>query len=661
MTIVYSYHCEPAEEEDELALVHQLQFAARYRRGLAQSENLARALWRSWSSRVTAHARASMAAIRKDEALDERVTEALDEVIAQSIDPAVDLVVRSKMAALGLDSEVLARLLERRRIASAQSSHDTASRGSYADAGLSWGTYQHVEEAHAAACRATLRGQDVWLPPPLPVGCVAVHLQPARLLRGESDAWIRIGDRLVVRRGWQRIGNRFVRRTGDLDLSGRTRPARHREVYLRIGTLPDRSPRFVKVLVLLDRELPPDARVSWAMVARRRVADAHRWELKIVFDAPSLARPASTSAHAAGVDVGWRQLEGRVRVAVWWGTDGRFGEVCISDRVLGADDKSDSLRAIRDRCRDALRARLVAWASGRDLTGTWIAEALVGLPQWQRYARFARLARFWPRDPRYPKEIEGAEGVGGPHDPRESMPHGGWDDFIAMWRVLGSAEEIRAELAAWVAKNRHLWRWEAFGRRKRGIRVAEVIRQFAVRLSREYGRIGLEKPFVGRLVRRSEDGRCEACRTLPRRCAACSERERLRRLASTRVPHAAPARTREELRRFGRKYGALVVERDPAYTTRDCAATPDGDPDGAPCGFRRDESMDWSELVVGCPSCGTCEDQDLTAAKNLARFARDVVLDEDGRPILPDETPQKGRRAMGPRRTRRARARRESP
>ena len=795
MTIVYSYHCEPAEEADEVALIEQLRLAALYRRALAESENRGRALWRSWSRLVTQDARAAMAAFRKDEEFSAKVKDILSEHGDNSVwrdgyleqksagsvwipgrwEPrdrhsvrietsgAQDWrpIAQDRLVFLGVAPEVAMRMVEREDISSAQQRQDRASRTEYAERGLGWGTYQHVEEAQAASCRTTDRDKDVWVPPPIPIGCVAVHLQPARPLRSEDDLWIRIGSRLVVRRGWQRIGDRFVRREGDLDMSGRVRPARHREVALRIGTLPDRTPRWVNLLVRVDRELPEDARVSWAMVTRRRIADAHRWEVKIVFDAPSLIRPVptlSSSPHAAGVDVGWRRMGDCVRIATWWGTDGRSGEVTISDHVLGADEKSDSLRAIRDRMRDALRAQIAEWARIRalgpevihpleiqlaaceevdlslrlgeaygnlilrlsrmgaaledfrgmlprlqgddlsvgsalaklsmlgldteviptlgglliacdqlclmaadgpealrasivpsrmrfalesfsrallgdrydasnrastitrtcevlarlgasDLAGTWLAEELAHVHQWQRYGRFARLARLWSYEDR---------------------------------RVLGD-DEIRAALAGWVKQNRHLWRWEAFSRQKRGRRVTEVIRQFAVRLSREYGRIGVERPFVSKLVRKEE--RCEACRELPRRCAPCGERERMRRLASTRVPHAAPAKTREELKRFAKKYGAALVEADPANTSRDCSA----------CGNRRDDALDWSARVVRCSVCGSEEDQDITAAKNLAGIASRAQLDEAGRPVVAADERSKGKKVLAARRTRRAR------
>ncbi len=770
MTIVYSYHCEPAEETDELALIEQLRLAALYRRSLAESENRGRALWRSWSRLVTQDARAAMAALRRDAAAASKAGEPEPDWISvlsdRASDPSGDWrpVARQRLVDLGIDPVVAARMVEREDISSAQQRQDTASRNEFSGRGLGWGTYQHVEEAQAASCRTTTREKDVWVPPPLPIGGVAVHLQPARALRGEGDLWVRVGTRLVVRRGWQRIGDRFVRREGNLDMSGRVRPARHREIALRIGTLPDRSPRWVNLLVLVDRDLPPDARVSWAMVVRRRIADAHRWEVKIVFDAPSLVRPVSTlesSPHAAGVDVGWRRMDGCVRVATWWGTDGRSGQVTISDQVLGADEKSDSLRAIRDRMRDALRAQIVEWARVRalgprvvaplerlcascrevdtalsigrtygelilelgrmsaalddmreaillllgddeqspdqsagnqalaklamlgmdpgalpalsdllvacrglchnmgnpgalpssasrmrgalevfsrallkaepdatsavptslevspvlarmrasELTGTWLDDELAHAHQWQRYGRFARLARLWARDDR---------------------------------RVPGD-DEIRAALVAWVKQNRHLWRWEAFGRQKRGRRVTEVIRQFAVRLSREYGRIGIERPFVSKLVKKEE--RCEACRDLPRRCAECGERERMRRLASTRIPHAAPAKTREELIRFSKKYGAALVQCDPANTSRDCSA----------CGQRREDVADWSARVIRCSTCGAEEDQDITAAKNLAQMASHAQLDESGKPVVVPDERSKGKKVLAARRTRRAR------
>lgn len=463
-----------------------------------------------------------------------------------------------------------------------------AARARAVDGGLHWGSYQNADEAHSDSCRSTKIYDNVRTFVPRDVGCAAVHLQPARTL-GEAEDWIRIGG--IVRKG------------SELNKSGQVRPARHRAVTLRIGTTPEKAPLRVNLFVRLHREMPDGAVVSWARVHRRRLGSKFRWELHFTF-ADVRATPAPQNrAKAVGVDIGWRKLEGCTRIAYWWGSDGREGQVTISDFVLGGDAKSDSLRAIRDEAKNVFRKKLCTWVAAIPDRSTWIVEECTFAHAWLKTWRFVRMAHRW-RDER-----------------------------------IAGDEQIFEEMAAWLKQDRHLWDWEAAGREKRQRRVGEIIRVLAVNLARQYDRVGIESPMVAALVKKV--ARCEACAKLPKRCDACYQAERLRKLASGRVPHAAPARTRMEIKTFGAKYGALVLEMDPAYTTMDCAA----------CGWRRDDVTDWASLQVGCSGCGVVEDQDRTAAKNLARLASDAILGEDGKPLAPGKTARSSKK-LGARRTR---------
>ena len=546
MPSVYKYHCEPATADDASALCKYLHLAADYRRELARIENRARAL------------------IRRRP-----------------------------------DDELRAKLFEQQGIAS------RAARSLVVANGLHWGTYQHADEAHSDSCRSTKIFDDVRTFVPGDVGCVAVHLQPARTLDAAED-WIRIGG--VVRHG------------SEIDKSGRVRPTRHREVKLRIGSGED-GPLRVTMHVLMHRELPKDGVVSWAKVKRFRVGSKFRWELLVTVTSSareSMSRDSSSRrAHSVGVDIGWRQLEGRVRIAYWWGTDGRSGEVTISNYVLSGDDKADSIRARRDDEKNVMRGKIHAWISSLADRSLWIVEETRFLPAWLKTWRFVRLVARW-RDERIPGD-----------------------------------EEIYEAAVAWLKHDRHLWDWEGAARLRRKRQVDEQIRLLAVQLGRQYARIGVEAPITAKLVKKV--ARCEACQDLPKRCDACRDAERLRKLAATRVPHAAPARTREEIRTFAAKYGAVMIELNPAYTTMDCATVISTDPAGGlvRCGHRRDDVTDWSPLMVGCSSCGVVEDQDRTAACNLAMLASRTVLDDNGKPVDVDGS-KAAKRKLGARRTRKA-------
>ena len=633
--LVFKYHCEPASKEDADALCDQIRLASEYRHELALIENRGRALRRNMSRSLTAEMKREMSIVQTDPDL-KIIRNQLLEMISISRNPGTEhsereacmIEVMEGLAEIGLPSYTARYIIESRILSCAENDARLALRHAYAAGkNLAWGTYQATEDAHDFSCRTTPALDDVRIPPFGAVGCAAVHLQPARPLR-EDDPWIRIGG--IVRRG------------SEIDKSGRVRPARHRDVQFRIGTQSDRSPRFARLFVLMHREIPSGWEVAWAKIHRRQIASRHRWELHVTATAPvgAAARPDPAGdrprAVACGVDIGWRLVDGGVRIARWCGTDGRSGETIISDRILGADRKSDDLRAIRDRVKNeekeallTFRASIIAKRERRqsptsvysvDLAAIfegadpfssdtdWFVETSASMHLWLRTSRFVRLARLW-----------------------------------SSARFLGDAAAFD-RLQAWLRQDRHLWDWEAFGRAKRQRRVDAIIRDLAVRLGREYERIGVEAPFVGRIVKKPT--RCEACRELARRCDECAGNERLRRLASTRVPHAAPARTRQEIKIFGTSNGAEVVECDPAYTTRTCSG----------CGYVRDDVLDWSPLTIRCSLCDLSEDQDVTAALNLARLASGAVRSGDGKLLAPGSRAKSKtyNKELGSRRTRKA-------
>lgn len=616
--IVYKYHCEPATKEDSMLLQSQIRLASEYRSELARIENRARALQRS---RISPEILSGIKDLRKDPELTKKAIEIMRDAIcaiaqgddqrsceASSIPSEISSsTTRSgtidRLVAIGIPVAIAPTMFLRAQLLAAQSEAQRAARSRAVDLGLHWGTYQDSEEAVSSSCRTTPIADDVRTFSPRDVGCAAVHLQPARSLRGQDDAWIQISP-----------PDQLMRRGSEIDRSGRVRPARHRMVRLRVGTQEGRTPIWASLFVLMHRELPSGV-VSWARVKRRRVGATFRWEIHVTI-APSDARSARPAgerrAATVGVDIGWRQFADRTRIAYWWGSDGRSGEVAISNAVLSADAKSDSLRAIRDNMKNEIRGKLQAFCAAlrkdpRD-ESAWFVEATLAMHSWLKTWRFVRLANEW-KGRRFPGD-----------------------------------ETMHDEVAAWLKQDRHLWNWGSFGREKRKRRVDEQIRLLAVQLGREYERIGIEKPMVAKLVQKAE--RCEACQSQARRCAACAESERMRRLASTRVPHATPARTRQEIKTFGARYGAMVIELNAAYTTMDCAA----------CGHRRDDVKDWSKLDIECSACQVKEDQDRTAAKNLAKRASDLVLGPDGKPLASEngEDPGAQKRKLGARRNRKA-------
>lgn len=695
---MYKFWCEPSTPRDEELLREQLALAADYRRVLALIENQSRA-----RQRALMRGAKPPSVAERDEAARERLRRARErmreEVEAGDDDASVVAAAESS----GMTREEAEYALAWVHVYRDQGRRIRTARGLLSERGLGWGTYQLVDDSHARSCETTDVWRDVSTRASPAEGLVGAHLQPARPLRGAEDRWVQVATELC-------------RRGSEIDRSGRVRPARHREVKIRVGTHEDRTPRWLTVKALVHRELPEGARVAWAIVAARRVAYRTRYELQFVVQGEASCRPAGARADYVGVDIGWRRVDGGIRIAVWSGSDGRSGEVVVPSRALTGSEKSDSLRSIRDRLKNEAREEIARWVdtlrervalrigtaeaaeadsggsseaadptealaqktprkseillqavdaaiarsdaslravasgasssstappglsgrspasatsgqdvdpsavpstepSGRDATveqsdpsdpEAVLVEATRSIRSWQRVARFVRLEKTW----------------------RGS-------------RVTGD-EGALAILQAWLRQDRHLWQWEANGRLKQSRRVKEIVRQLAVSLTRSYETVGIEAPFVSRVVRRNRSGRgpieessaaaraaeCQAC-TPTRRCDTCAATEARLRNSRRAASSVAPALIRTEIKVMSAKYRARVVEVDPAFTTRDCAR----------CGFRRDDVEDWSVVVVSCSSCGHAEDQDVTASVNIGRAASAQVAQAAGRPLDASKSP----------------------
>jgi hypothetical protein len=102
---------------------------------------------------------------------------------------------------------------------------------------------------------------------------------------------------------------------------------------------------------------------------------------------------------AVAVDVGWRWLGDRLRVAYWVGLDGRCGELAIGEHDLDRWLYADVLQSEQDRRFDAMRAHIIAW---RERVGPampdWLAEAFATLPKWRSTGRLAALCRRWGQE-----------------------------------------------------------------------------------------------------------------------------------------------------------------------------------------------------------------------------------------------------------------------
>lgn len=435
----------------------------------------------------------------------------------------------------------------RKEIRDLQNATNKALRSRFSTAGLAWGTYQAVEEAMDHSQRTTKFFDDVSTHAPRDVGTVAVHIQ-----NREVNAASLVGgsDTFV------RIGGALV---GKPKRNGTTGAQRLRELWVRVGSN-GREPIWAKFYVLMHRPLPAYG-LKWLRMRCRRTGLRYRWEAIFVVDEPAQVPWQRDVAHTAGIDIGWRKLDdGGIRVAYWYGTDGAEGSLVIPEVVTRRDGKSDSLRAIRDRECNAIRDKLVEWRKTLP-DGSWFVAATEHAHAWRKIGRFVVLHREW-----------------------------------AAQRFDGDAEMFDA-VAAWLKQDRHLYAWEAHNRRRQSLQVEGRVRQLAVMLAKRYATVAVEAPgVVPGLVKKDEN--------------MTGEQKALRAVAAQRMHACSPALVRRELKTFSTKYGATLIEVDPAFTTKDCAH----------CGEAR-EIKDAAELLIACNHCGHEEDQDRTAARNLVTRA----------------------------------------
>lgn len=198
-------------------------------------------------------------------------------------------------------------------------------------------------------------------------------------------------------------------------------------VSLRIASDIDGNPVWARLPAHYSRPIPPDAEIKWVHLSCRKVGTRRRWE--VLFD---LARDrwergngrqlAETGTVA--VALGWREIDGAVRVASWVGSDGASGEVTIPADRVSRWRYCDRLQGIRDTLFEESKARLAAWVAARkEPLPEGFASRVSTVSQWRSPSRLAALAVWW-RSNRFPgdeeifrlTEGELVRGVGGARD-----------------------------------------------------------------------------------------------------------------------------------------------------------------------------------------------------------------------------------------------------
>ena len=336
------------------------------------------------------------------------------------------------------------------RIAEINAEASAAVRAARAACGVYWGTYLVVEQAMSAAKSSPTPPQFArWTGD----GAVAVQLQHGLPV---GDATAATDTRLQIDLNLYPVGQ------------GKPRP----RVRLRVGSA-GRAPVWAEWPLVYHRPLPPEARIMWAKVVRRRVAARYEWSLHVTLDFPDTWRlePHGLGG-AVAVNLSWAHAlpgSAALKAGDWRDAMGRGGVVALDPAIRAALTKVDDLRAIRDRefnaalaaARPFVAAHRATWSEAHQQRTTHLAH-------WRRPARLAALALWW-RDHR----VDGDEA----------------------W--LGALE-------AWRRQDKHLWTWEVHARRKALGRRRDLYRQAAALLARRYDTLIIEALDLRRVAARPE-------------------------------------------------------------------------------------------------------------------------------------------------------------
>lgn len=159
------------------------------------------------------------------------------------------------------------------------------------------------------------------------------------------------------------------------------------------GTRTD--PIYLTGVVCLHRQLPAEGHVREArlVVAPRNAHKGNRYELHLAIELPDV--PATDRSTTWGVDVGWRQHEGALRVAVAVADTGEQRSLSIPAPLVALFTKAKSLPSIIDNLRNDIRATLVAYRGEANPKPEWLTEELANIGQWESAGRFHWLFTRW--------------------------------------------------------------------------------------------------------------------------------------------------------------------------------------------------------------------------------------------------------------------------
>lgn len=325
------------------------------------------------------------------------------------------------------------------------------------------------------------------------------------------------------------------------------------EGRIRINSTPDEEPIWMTFKLYLSREIPPDSVIKSAWIVRERVGleFRHRLQMSIGSKMFSSEKPGTGTC---ALDLGWRCRNGRpLRVAYLVDDRGHEEEICLDPAIQEKLDHVASLRSIRDKAFDELRAEVVSWLAGAPKC--WLHDRFKKLDKWKNIRKFVAHAEVWGEE-----------------------------------RVAGD-EAIFSKVVDFCKQDDHLYIWESNEREKALAARKDDWRVVSARLSTTYAKVRLEDLDLSKLAKLSEPE---------------ADKEALHETSRHNRFQAAPSEFRQVLVSACTARGTLVENLPCEYSTMRCHY----------CGTINVWDK-GAHLEHTCVGCGKTWDQDKNTGVNL--------------------------------------------
>ena len=436
-------------------------------------------------------------------------------------------------------------------------------RSARAHCGVYWGTYLLVEAA-----------MDESIDMPLYDG---TEPNDPRFLRWEGEGRVGVQVQGGMATDLIYAQDTRVRLEKVVDKLGRPNSP-YRILWLRVDS-DGRKPVWARWPMKMHRPLP-EGLIKRVCVQVRKIGPREEWTVQFTVDNELSIRPCGYGAVA--VNLGWRKVDGGIRLAFATDGQGETSELVVTDRMISSLRKASDLRAVRDIRFNQARDNLREWIAGRQLP-VWFQERTKHVHAWRTPGRLASLVTYW-RDHR-------------------------WD----------GDEEGYTTFERWRYRDHHLWTWECDQREKSKRRRRDLYRVWSARLAERYNVIVVHEHDLSEVAKKP----------------ACDEDQGDNEMARSNRHLVAPSELKKALVNAKKTRDGSTVQMPVEPITQTCNVC------GQPEPF--DTSK---QVMHTCSSCGARWDQDHNASINLLTWysersgdakvlgsARKLkVLDEKGKP-----------------------------